>query len=76
MDAIVLIENDTYFDKSTAILKITGKLQTRWKHLKHFMVVPKIIRDTVYSFIAKHRYQLMGKTAQCRIPTKEEKMYF
>lgn len=76
MDAIVLIENDTYYDKSTAVLKIIEKLQTRWQYLKYFMVVPKFIRDIIYNFIAKHRYRLMGKAEQCRILTKQEKMYF
>ena len=76
MDTIILIENDRYYDKSTAILKIAGKLKTRWQYLKFFRVVPKFIRDAIYKAIAKHRYKLMGKVEQCRIPTKEERMYF
>jgi predicted DCC family thiol-disulfide oxidoreductase YuxK len=31
-------------------------------------IIPKWLRDFVYRFVAKHRYQLMGKADNCVLP--------
>ena len=76
MDSIVLIENQKYYNKSTAVLRIAGKLQSRWNWLQYLQFVPKLIRDYFYDLIAKNRYHILGKTNQCRIPTPEERSFF
>ena len=39
-------------------------------------IVPRPIRDAVYRWIARNRYQWFGKRDTCRLPTLEERERF
>ncbi len=71
LDSIILIENGVIHHKSTAILKISRQLSGIWKLSYAFIIVPKFIRDFVYTIIAKYRYQWFGKKDVCMVPSKE-----
>jgi len=75
-DSIIFIENGEIYQKSTAILKISTYLSGLWKLNYGFIIIPKFIRDAIYSFIAKNRYKWFGKKDVCMIPTKELKIRF
>lgn len=69
-DSILLVEGDQYYSKSTAALKIGQELKgLKW--LKVFWIVPKFLRDFVYSIISINRYKWFGKQDNCWIPTPE-----
>ena len=61
MDSIILIENGTFYKKSTAALIISKKLNGGFKILYVFIIIPTFIRDWVYNYIAKNRYKWFGK---------------
>jgi len=70
--AIVLIDNETVYHGSTAALKIGQQLRFPWSFLASMeFVVPRFLRDWVYTQIAKQRYQWFGKRDVCMVPTKE-----
>ena len=75
-DSIVFIEDDQFYTKSSAALKIAKYLDGITSWLTIFMIVPKPLRDVVYSFIAKNRYRWFGKNESCWLPTKELKAKF
>jgi predicted DCC family thiol-disulfide oxidoreductase YuxK len=75
-DSFILIENDKVYKKSSAALKIAGKLGGVWKIFYPLIIIPKFIRDFFYSLIANNRYKLFGKKDSCRIPTPELKQKF
>jgi len=56
-DSIVLIENDKYYLKSTAALRIVKQLKLPWFLIYGFIIIPKFIRDWVYDLIAKNRHK-------------------
>jgi predicted DCC family thiol-disulfide oxidoreductase YuxK len=62
--------------ESTAAIRILSKLGGPYKLLKVFLIVPPFIRDSVYRFIANHRYAWFGKRETCRLPTPEERAQF
>ncbi|MDG1730432.1 MAG: DCC1-like thiol-disulfide oxidoreductase family protein [Algibacter sp.] len=62
--------------KSTAALKVASKLGFPINILVIFLIVPKVIRNWVYDFIAKNRYKWYGKKDACMIPTPELKNKF
>ncbi len=76
LDSIILIENGKVYQKSTAILKIVKHLNSSWKLSYGFIIIPKFIRDFIYTIIAKNRYKWFGKREVCMVPTKELKMRF
>jgi len=75
-DSIVFIEDDKFYTKSSAALKIAKYLDGITSWLTIFMIVPKPLRDVVYSFIAKNRYRWFGKQESCWLPTPELKAKF
>jgi predicted DCC family thiol-disulfide oxidoreductase YuxK len=75
-DTFVLIDNEKFYIKSTAVLLVAKNLAGLWKTLYVFIIIPKSIRDFVYTLVAKNRYKLFGKKEACRIPTLEERKKF
>lgn len=76
IDSILLIENNTLFTKSTAVLKIAKQLSGLYKLGYAFIIIPPFIRDTIYDFIAKNRYKWFGKKESCMIPSIEVREKF
>ena len=70
-DSFLLLQDDTIFYKSSAALKVARQIKSVWKALYIFMIVPKFIRDAVYSWIAANRYKWFGKKDNCMMPTPE-----
>jgi predicted DCC family thiol-disulfide oxidoreductase YuxK len=76
LQSVVLIEEKKISDKSTAILRIARSLGGFWKLLYVFIIIPKALRDMVYDFIAKHRYQWFGKRDTCLLNIEDYKNRF
>lgn len=71
-DSILLYSEDKGLRiKSSAAIAIAGKLGFPRNLLSVFYVIPQIMRDWVYDYIANHRYKWYGKKDQCMIPTPE-----
>lgn len=71
LDAIVLVENDNIFTKSTAVLKICRQLGFPCSLLVVFYLGPKFIRNKVYDLVARNRYRIFGKRDSCMVPTPD-----
>jgi predicted DCC family thiol-disulfide oxidoreductase YuxK len=72
----VFIEGQIVYVKSDAALQIAKHLKRPWSALAWLKFVPKLIRDSVYSLIAKHRYKILGKRQTCMVPSPELKKRF
>ncbi|MGB6036230.1 MAG: thiol-disulfide oxidoreductase DCC family protein [Cryomorphaceae bacterium] len=71
VDSILLFEGGELYQKSTAALKIAGRLGGLWPILKIFFILPRFLRDPVYDFIARNRYRWFGKKDTCMMPDKK-----
>ncbi|MBL4652362.1 MAG: DUF393 domain-containing protein [Flavobacteriales bacterium] len=76
LSTVVYVKNEKFYNKSTAVLLILHRLHFPLSLAVILLIVPKFIRDWVYSVIAKNRYGWFGKRNTCRIPTEEEKAKF
>jgi len=76
MSSIVIIEKGRSFKKSTAMLLLVKNLQTSWRHLYYFIVIPKTIRDIVYQLISRNRHRFIKTQHSCRFLSNEEKSFF
>lgn len=76
IDSIMLIEGDTIYQRSDAILRIAELLGRPWSLAARFRFVPRAIRDAVYRFIARNRYTVFGVRTTCRLPTPSERARF
>ncbi len=71
MNTFVAIINDKSYTRSTAALEVTKMLGGILSLAYVFIIVPPLIRDSVYNWIAKNRYSWFGKQESCMIPTPE-----
>ncbi|WP_026752855.1 thiol-disulfide oxidoreductase DCC family protein [Sediminibacter sp. Hel_I_10] len=77
IDSILLYSKDKGLSmKSTAALQISKHLGFPRNVMSIFLIVPAFIRNWVYDYIAKNRYQWFGKKENCMIPTPELKAKF
>jgi predicted DCC family thiol-disulfide oxidoreductase YuxK len=76
LNSFVLIANGTLSLRSDAWLSICGQLDGWPSLLRVFRIVPHFIRDAVYDFIGRHRYQWFGKNSECVIPTPDIQQRF
>ena len=75
-DAIVLIEAGKVYLASTAALRIARRLSGLWPCLYVFIVVPRLLRDGLYDWFARHRYSWFGRSEHCRVPTPDLRSRF
>jgi len=73
---IYFYSNGEIYTKSTAVLMSLNALGSPYKLLRFFKFIPVQLRDWIYDFVARRRYQYFGKSNVCRLPTEAELPYF
>jgi predicted DCC family thiol-disulfide oxidoreductase YuxK len=76
LDGMIFIENKRAHDRSSACLRIAGKLKLPWRVFFVFLLVPKPLRDLVYRIVAVARYRWFGKKEVCSLPQGEDPARF
>jgi len=72
IDSIILYEPGyAYFIKSEAVFRIIKHLSSTVKLLLLFNFIPTSIKNLIYNFIAKNRYNWYGKNEQCMMPSED-----
>jgi predicted DCC family thiol-disulfide oxidoreductase YuxK len=69
---VVLRESDgSVFTKSDGLIELSRALGGIWRIFTLARLVPRILRDGAYRWVARHRYRLMGKVKSCSLPSPE-----
>jgi predicted DCC family thiol-disulfide oxidoreductase YuxK len=76
LSTFLFIENNKIYTKSIAALKVCRYLKGLWPLLYGFIIVPEFIRNGIYNWIAKNRYQWFGKKEVCMIPSADVRSRF
>jgi len=76
MNSFVLIENNKAYTKSTASLRLIKHFNRLYPLLYGFIIVPRFVRDAVYDYVSRNRYQWFGKSETCMVPNEEMKKKF
>jgi predicted DCC family thiol-disulfide oxidoreductase YuxK len=62
--------------KSDAVLRILGDVGGAWSLLAVFRVVPRLLRDPLYDWVARHRYRWFGRYDSCPLPPPDQRARF
>ena len=76
LESVILFKNGILYQKSNAAFEIVKNLDGLWPALYVFKIVPRILRDWMYTIIGNNRYAWFGKKNACMIPTPELKSRF
>jgi predicted DCC family thiol-disulfide oxidoreductase YuxK len=69
--SIVLIEDGRVYLRSTASLRIAGRLTWPWRAGRALLAVPAPLRDAAYAVVSAVRTRLAGRTDACAVPPPE-----
>jgi predicted DCC family thiol-disulfide oxidoreductase YuxK len=65
---ILLVEGDEVFSQSTAVLHALRHLRGWPRWLLPLRWLPRIVRDSIYDLVARHRYRWFGQRPACFVP--------
>ena len=67
VDTFLLIRNGHALVRSDAAIAIAAELGRPWNLFALARLVPRPVRDRVYSLIARNRFRWFGKRATCKL---------
>lgn len=70
---ILVIEGNRVRRDSDAVISIYENLIFPWSAMRIFRLVPAVLRDPVYRFIARNRYRIFGQRDTCWLPPEKYK---
>lgn len=77
IDSIILYDpKGAFYIKASAALRVMNEFGGLWKLTQVFRIVPAVLSNLFYDFVAKNRYRWFGKKESCMIPTTELKSKF
>tara|TARA_B100002052_G_scaffold18667_2_gene14826 strand:- start:25380 stop:25805 length:426 start_codon:yes stop_codon:yes gene_type:complete len=65
--SIILIEDNTIKKKSSAVISILSNLKFPFYLFSITKIIPRFLRDMIYSLIARNRYNIFGKVKYCSV---------
>ena len=74
VDSMVWVEDERVLVRSSAVLRVAEYLGGPWRVAMVFWLIPRMLRDAVYRFIAKHRHRVAHE--ECLVPTPEQRRRF
>lgn len=81
LKTIILVRNfstprETVLVRSEAVLAVLNDLGGFWRTVSWARLLPLVLRDAIYDWIARNRYQWFGKYTTCQLPTPEVQRRF
>jgi len=68
---VILMDNGKIYFESDAILRALSYLPWPWSWAWAGRVLPRALRDSVYRWVARHRYRWFGRRDSCFLPRPE-----
>ena len=68
--------NAATYRRSEAVLRILNEVGGFWRVVSWLRIIPRPVRDILYDWIGRNRYQWFGKFAECRLPSAEVRARF
>lgn len=69
VDSFVVLERSTYWVRSDAVLHVVRHLTGWWPVLTLLTLLPRPLRDWLYTCLARNRYRWFGQRPTCMLPT-------
>lgn len=67
--SLLLVENGCGYTDTDAIARVLRALGPGWRLLGGALrLIPRFLRNRMYRWLARNRYRLFGRRAQCRLP--------
>jgi predicted DCC family thiol-disulfide oxidoreductase YuxK len=71
-DSLIIVDGAKVLRDSDAVLAIYAGLGWPWKAISVLRIIPRMLRDPIYLWLARNRYRIFGKRETCWLPTPEQ----
>ncbi len=71
LQTLLLVDGPTRWQHTAAILRILHHLGWPWRAAWLGWLVPAVLRDALYRWVARHRYRVFGRTETCMVPPSD-----
>lgn len=71
-ETLILVDGNRVLRDSDAVLAIYAGLGWPWRIIALLRLMPRLIRDPIYRWIARNRYKIFGRRETCWLPTPEQ----
>ena len=72
----LLVENGRAYTDTDAIMRVLAGLGGIWKLAVLARVLPQLLRDRGYRWLARNRYSWFGRHEACYLPTPAQRARF
>ena len=73
LKTVIFYSKGRLFTKSNAVIEILKVIGGFWKIAVIGKIVPGILRNYLYNFVARNRLKWFGQKETCRMPTEKER---
>ena len=70
-DSFLLADGAAGYANSDAIIRVIAAFGGAWRLVALFRLVPRLLRDRFYRWIARNRYRWFGRREACMLPSPE-----
>ncbi|MFM7157817.1 MAG: thiol-disulfide oxidoreductase DCC family protein [Bacteroidota bacterium] len=65
-DSLIVVHNGNHYILSSGVLLVLDQMGGMWSYMSRcFRIIPRFIRDAIYTYIANHRAAWFGRTEEC-----------
>ena len=72
-ETLILVQGDRLQRDSDAVIAIYASLGWPWRVMAIARLIPRVLRDPVYRWVARHRYRIFGRRQSCWLPRPGDK---
>ena len=76
LHTFAFVADGKMFMRSDAAIEVASRFGGAWRILRVFRFVPRVVRDSIYTIVARNRYRWFGRKEVCMVPTPEIKERF
>jgi len=70
-DSFLLADGAVGYANSDAIIRVVTAFGGAWRLVALFRLVPRLLRDRFYRWVARNRYRWFGRREACMVPSPE-----
>ena len=75
--SLLLVQNGHGYTDTDAIARVLYEFGAGWRLLGRLLkLVPRLLRDPLYRWLARHRYALFGQRSRCLLPAPTQAWRF
>lgn len=71
LETLLAVDGDQAWQHTAAIIRVLDRLGWPWRLAWVAWLVPAVVRDPAYRFIARNRYRFFGRSMTCLMPPKD-----